>query len=147
MSKKSTKKSIKSAVKASKRPLKKLSQKSAKPVTKPSKVSKAPKTPKTSKFRSPYPRASANPFREGSSYAVAFDVLAGHPDGITRGQLVLEVSKVTGKDEKHAGYDCAVLLSAKENGERHQSCREGFYLEKINDHLVLKTAPAPAAAK
>lgn len=140
MTKKSTKSKAKKAVRKASKPVKKPSQKSPKPVTK-----SATKPSKASQFKSPYPRATGNPFRETSAYAICFDVLHAHPDGISRQQLVTEVAKITKKDEKHSAYDCAVLLSSRENGERHQSCRSGFWVERTNDHLILHvTAPKTA---
>ena len=148
------KKSVKKSPKASKT-LKKQSTNTPQKPAKPSKpikaVSGAVKTAKpvpakkpAPKFHSPYPRASANPFREGSSYAIVFDVLHAHPDGISKGQLVQEVAKICKLDERHSTYNCDVLQSAKQDGSRHQSCRGGFYVEKTNSHLILHvTAPAP----
>ena len=162
MATKSSKSSIKKSSKASKSIKKaspkatKPSQKTAKaskpikPVTKAVKPANPTKTPKVSpKFQSPHGRVEGNPFRNGSAYAVAWDVLAhaGGSEGISKGQLIMEVAKATGKDERHAGFDVAVLLSAKENGERHQSCRPGFWVERTNDFLKLHvTAPAPKPA-
>ena len=170
---KSTKSKVKKSPKASKslkNPSAKASQPSQKPTRKPSKpvkdVAGAVKSPKTAKpatatpkpsqsktpqFQSPHGRADGNPFREGSAYAVAWDCLAhSGANGISKGQLVMEVASATGKDERHAGFDVAVLLSAKESGERHQSCRPGFWVERTNDFLKLHvtgTAPAPAPVK
>ncbi len=45
---------------------------------------KAEKSVQKTKGSVKYPRHSLNPFREGSSYALAFDVLASHPKGIAR---------------------------------------------------------------
>ena len=159
MATKPTKSKLNKSVKSGKKP-------SLKPISKhlkPTKALKAPKATKAAKpaktaksaqpakaapqFKSSFPRSAANPFRAGSSYGVVFDVLAAHPEGISRGMLVIEVGKATGKDSKHAGYDCDVLLSAKEDGSRHLSCRQGFWIERVNDHLklhILATAPAPA---
>lgn len=88
-----------------------------------------------------YVRAEGDPFRPGSSYSIAFSALKKSA-GMTRQQLVAEVAKATGKDERHAGYDVAVLLSAKDSptGPRHQSCREGFWIEREGDHIRLRTA-------
>ena len=169
MATKSIKKSVKKSPKASKT-LKKQSTKTPQKPAKPSKpvkdVAGAVKSPKTAKpatatpkpsqsktpqFQSPHGRADGNPFREGSAYAVAWDCLAhSGANGISKGQLVMEVASATGKDERHAGFDVAVLLSAKESGERHQSCRPGFWVERTNDFLKLHvtgTAPAPAPVK
>jgi len=88
-----------------------------------------------------YPRSRKNPFREGSSYAVVFDVLAAHPNGLHREKLVAECARLTRKDIKHSSYDCSVLLSASDsvNGPRHRSCQNGFWCQKTNSHVVLRT--------
>ena len=152
---KSTKHSAKQSAKSAKTP-------KNQPTRTPKKPAKAAKAPKASKMPAKkslsanpaaqpkqtfnYKRAEGDPFRPNSSYSVVFSVLhrAGAA-GITRQNLIAEVSKITGKDERHAGYDAAVLLSAKQNGERHQSCRSGFWIERNNDHLKLHLLnPAPA---
>jgi hypothetical protein len=98
-------------------------------------------TKKSGRPRRSYPRTKANPFREGSSYALAFDVLSSFPKGVSRQELLKAYSKASGKDLKHAGYDLSVLLSAQESvtGPRHRSCREGFWVERQNDHVTLRT--------
>ena len=87
-----------------------------------------------------YSRAKSNPFREGSGYAQAYDVLAAHKAGMRRDQLVELYASVSTKSLKKAGYDVAVVLSAKESptGPRHRSCREGYWVEKTNDHVRLR---------
>jgi hypothetical protein len=89
-----------------------------------------------------YPRAEGNPFRENSSYSVAYDILAKHKEGLPRQRLAELLAKATGKNPKRAGFDAAVLLSAKDsvNGPRHRSCRPGFYVERENDFVKLRTA-------
>ena len=87
-----------------------------------------------------FPRSATNPFRAGSSYGTCYDILAKHQDGLSRKKLIELFAKATGKSEKRAGFDAAVLLSAKDSsGERHRSCREGFWIQRENDHLVLRT--------
>ena len=86
-------------------------------------------------------RHAKNPFREGSSYATAYDIVAAHPKGLRKDEWVELFCKATGKDLKHARYDLAVLLSAKESAtsQRHRSCRDGFWMERDNDHVRLRT--------
>ena len=133
MAKKQPKKSSKPASKIAKKH-------TSKPSKSVSKKTQPQKTPKASpKFRSPYPRAALNPFRIGSVYAATFDALASKPEGMTRQDLITKVAKITGKDERHANFDVAVILSAKQNGERHQSCRPGFWVERQGDHCLLRT--------
>jgi len=89
---------------------------------------------------SKYQRHEKNPFRPNSSYATAFDLLASKKSGIRRDEAVKLLAEATGKDEKHAAYDLAVLLSAKESttGPRHKSCKEGFWVMKENEFLLLR---------
>jgi len=87
-----------------------------------------------------YPRHPSNPFRPLSSYGKCFDILASVPDGIHREKLSELLAKETGKKLRLAGYDMAVLLSAREeavNGKRHRSCKDGFYVKRTNDHVQL----------
>lgn len=81
----------------------------------------------------------AGPFRPGSAYQRAYEILAGHPGGLSRQELLKKFMAATGKDEKHARYDLSVVLSASESptGPRHPCCREGFWIEKENDFLKL----------
>ena len=150
---KSTKKSVKKSVKS----VKTTKNQPTKSPKKPAKAAKASKASQPAKKSKPatqpkqtfnYKRAEGDPFRQHSSYSVVFSLLhqAG-ADGITRQKLIADLSRITSKDERHAGYDAAVLLSAKQNGERHQSCRSGFWIERNNDHLKLHLLnPAPKTA-
>jgi hypothetical protein len=143
---KPNRKSIKNASKRASKPIKRLSRKSTtKPLRKTTKPIKNVAQPKQT-FR--YQRAEGDPFRPNSSYSVVFSLLhAAGSAGTSRSDLIARVAKVTGKDEKHSAYDCAVLLSARENGERHQSCRSGFWVERINDHLRLHVTAQTTAGK
>jgi len=87
-----------------------------------------------------------NPFRQGSAYALCFDILAAHKDGLPREKLVALLAAATGKDAKHAAYDAQVLLSARPNEDglnnndspcRHRSCRPGFWVRRENGHVKL----------
>jgi len=90
-------------------------------------------------------RDPRNVFRPGSSYGLAYDILAAHSDGLPKDKLVALLAKATGKDEKHAGYDAQVLLSAHPNeaglnnndSPRHRSCRPGFWIKRTNSHVQL----------
>ena len=92
-----------------------------------------------------YPRDPRNPFRAGSAYAACFDVLAAHKDGLPKKELISLLAKDIGKDEKHAGFDVQVLMSAKPNEKglnnndspRHAACRPGFYVRRENDNVIL----------
>ena len=104
------------------------------------KAKKSPKADKQSKASGKYRRHPQNPFRDGSGYALAFDILATHPKGIIRSDLTEEYAKAAKKPFKNASYDIAVLLSpkaAEASSERHKSCREGYGIRKENNHVEL----------
>ena len=87
-----------------------------------------------------YARHPQNPFRDGSSYALAFDIFATHPKGIARAELTQEYAKSSKKPLKNASFDIAVLLSPKgekPTSERHRSCREGYGLKRDGSHYQL----------
>jgi hypothetical protein len=88
------------------------------------------KKPKT------HPRHESNPYREGSAYATAFDVLAAAGSrGILRKDLVAETARVTGKPEKNAYFDVTVVLSPRETGEAHRSANraaDAYWVEKAD---------------
>jgi hypothetical protein len=82
------------------------------------------------------PSANGNPFRQGSSYSQIYGVLASHPEGLTREDLLKQAMKAVHKDARHTGYDLSVILSAKASGKRHRSCPPGFFVEKTGDGLL-----------
>lgn len=100
------------------------------------------KSKKTAKKNSKatYPRCDKNPFREGSNYALAFDILAASKDGLPLAEWRERYAKAARKPLKLAGFDTQVLLTAKDTptGERHRSCRDNFYIERQCDHVALK---------
>lgn len=106
---------------------------------------KAPKGKPAAKGKSKWSRDKRNVFRVGSSYGVAFDILAAHKDGLPRTKLVELLAKTTGKDLVHAGYDIQVVLSAGPNEDglsnndspRHRSCRPGYWVKRTNGHVQL----------
>lgn len=104
-----------------------------------SRISGKSKGPKNA-GRTVYVRHSKNPFREGSNYALAFDVLAFFPEGLPLAEWRERYAKAARKSLKLASYDIQVLLTAKDTptGERHKSCRDGFYIERQCDHVTLK---------
>lgn len=93
---------------------------------------------KTSKAT--YPHCDKNPFREGSNYALAFDILASFPEGLPLAEWRERYAKAARKSLILAGYGIQVLLTAKDTptGERHRSCRDGFFIERQCDHVTLK---------
>ena len=108
-------------------------------------TAKAAEPKATAAGESSLKRAEGNPFRDGSAYAACFDILAAHKAGIRRDELVRLLAQHTGKDEKRAGFNVQVLLSAKPNEDglnnndspRHRACRKGFYVRRENDHVKL----------
>jgi hypothetical protein len=95
-----------------------------------------------SKSTGKHRRHPSNPFRESSNYALAFDCLASRPSGMRKDQWLAAYCEASGKDRKRAGYDIAVLMSAKGpslTSERHRSCADGFVIERENDHVRLRT--------
>jgi hypothetical protein len=85
-------------------------------------------------------RADGNPFRDGSGYGLLFDILAAAgAEGMPVDAWKKKYMSITGKDEAHTRYDTCVLLSAQESptGSRHRSCREGFWIRRECDNLVL----------
>ena len=109
------------------------------------KPAKQPAKPAKSAKKGKWPHDPRNVFRQGSAYSICYDILAAHPEGLTRENLVKLLAKNTGKDIQHAGYDAQVLLSARGNepglsrndGPRHRSCRPGFWIERVNSHVKL----------
>lgn len=87
-----------------------------------------------------YARCDKNPFRNGSNYAFAFDILASSKDGLSLAEWRERYAKAARKPLKLAGFDTQVLLTAKDSptGERHRSCRDGFYIEREGDHVRIR---------
>jgi hypothetical protein len=61
---------------------------------------------------------------------------------VPRQKLIELLATATGKSTTKASFDVSVILSAKDSptGPRHQSCREGFWIEREADHCRLRTA-------
>lgn len=97
-------------------------------------------------FKSRPPRAATNPFRQGSAYGVCYDILAAHPEGMPRQQLITDLAKASGKPIKNAAYDSAIVLSARPDF-RHTCCRPGFIIKRENDNVRLEVTAAPTKAK
>ena len=105
-------------------------------------IPKSGKSEKTAKKNSKakYARCDKNPFREGSNYSLAFDILASSKDGLSLAEWRERYAKAARKSLKLASYDIQVLLTAKDSptGERHRSCRDGFYIEREGDHVQIR---------
>ena len=98
-------------------------------------------TPKTTGFKSTkFPRHEKNVFRSGSGYGLLLDIIASSgSNGIAKDEVIKSYCKATGKDETHARYDLAVILSASTDSERkHRSCRDGFSVLREGDNLRIK---------
>jgi len=110
--------------------------KGAKPGTAEAATAKKPKAAVKANWEKAYPRHPSNPYREGSAYATAYDILADAGEkGIVRKDLVAEAARLTGKDERRAYYDVTVVLSPRETGEAHRSANraaDAYWVEKAD---------------
>jgi hypothetical protein len=81
-----------------------------------------------------YPRSESNPFRDGSSYACAYDVLsAAGASGIERSKLVAEVARLAGKALRKAYFDVTVVASSRKDGGSHKCisrAADRFYVDR-----------------
>lgn len=75
-------------------------------------------------------RHPKNPFRNGSGYGTLVDIIAWADPGILKEPLLKIYCTVTGKSEKRAKFDLAVIESAQRGKPRHKSCRSGFVIHK-----------------
>ena len=117
----------------------------------PTKTDPAPKSDK-GKFRtskkldekpatkSKVPRHPKNPFREGSGYGLLLDIIADSGSkGIGREDLLKAYCKISGKDERLARFDLAVINSARQDSDkRHRSCADGFTILKEGDNYRVR---------
>jgi hypothetical protein len=107
-------------------------QKNKAGAAKPSPKKSAKKTTKvkSTKKASPteYPRHGTNPYRGGSAYGAAYDVLASAGDkGIDRAKMVSEVARLTNKDQKRSYYDVTVVHSPTPAGPANRSATTAAY--------------------
>jgi cell wall-associated NlpC family hydrolase len=83
---------------------------------------------------------AGNPYRSGSGYALAFDVLyrLGKNKPVQSANLIAEYAKLSGKDPlKHAKWDMHVVTSPSESGGGHRSSqRHKYFVEKLQDGFV-----------
>ncbi len=79
-----------------------------------------------------YARHQKNPYRDKQTgYALCFDILAAHKNGLRRDQLVELYAKESGKDiHKGAMWDTAVVVSPNEDGSKHRSAKDGYWCER-----------------
>ena len=74
-----------------------------------------------------FPRHPRNPFKRGSGYGILVDIAAAAgARGIDEESWRRTYCGATGKDNKHAGYDLAVIKSSIRGRRRHSCCRPGF---------------------
>jgi len=104
------------------------------------------------KKRKSYPRAESNPFRDSSppnSYAIIYDILAAHPEGIDRKILIDKATEILGKERRLVRLDSYVVTSMDKSGKgAHQSVRnkDGYWVEKLPNHFLklhLRDASSP----
>ena len=96
----------------------------------------AKKSTKRTSKRKASPRAAANPYREGSSYGLVFDLLyANRKTGITRAKLLALLKKTSRKKEKLLGYDISVCVSPSPppDSSAHRSAKaDAYYVDKTD---------------
>jgi len=109
-------------------------------------ANKGEKTPPTAAKKSTkavpspkYPRHPSNPYRQGSSYGLCYDILASQKEGIRRDELIGILAKEGGTTTTRAGFNTSVVLSPRESatGPRHRSARQGYFVRVTNDHVQL----------
>ncbi len=84
-----------------------------------------------------------NPYRDGSSYATCFAVLADMAldKPATRKDLIQKAANLTGKDEKLLRYDMAVVLSPRKDGESHRSAKKAsdvYWVERMAEPSMVR---------
>ena len=108
-------------------------------------IPKSGKSEKVAKSRKPrvhHPEeAESTPYRKGSAYSKVYQILAEHPDGISRADLIREAARRCKKPASRSAFDVAVVVSPRESctGPRHRSARDGYYLEVEGSCLRLRT--------
>ena len=96
-----------------------------------------------------FKRHPANPYRDNSGYSTIFNIISSRPGGISRAELVVLASRITGKDLKRSRYDVAIILTASDSRlgyEPHRSARFpllGFTIVRDCDHVRLCPPPHP----
>jgi hypothetical protein len=81
--------------------------------------------------KSNYARHPSNPYRRNSGYALVYDILASHIEGMRRDQLIYLYAKESGKDMKKARWDVLIVTSVNEDGSGHPSSqRYAYWVDK-----------------
>ena len=73
----------------------------------------------------------STPYRKGSAYSKVYQILAEHPNGISRADLIREAARRSKKPASRSAFDVAVVVSPRESctGPRHRSARDGYYVK------------------
>ena len=103
---------------------------------------KSDKVAKSRKPRVHQPEeAESTPYRKGSAYSKVYQILAEHPNGISRADLIREAARRCKKTASRSAFDVAVVVSPRESctGPRHRSARDGYFLEVEGSCLKLRT--------
>ena len=106
------------------------------------KSGKTGKGAKSGKSRVHQPEeAESTPYRKGSAYSKVYQILAEHPNGISRADLIREAARRCKKPASRSAFDVAVVVSPRESctGPRHRSARDGYFLEVEGSCLKLRT--------
>lgn len=96
------------------------------------KSEKSGKGAKSGKSRVHQPEeAESTPYRKGSAYSKVYQILAEHPDGISRADLIREAARRCKKPASRSAFDVAVVVSPRESctGPRHRSARDKYYVK------------------
>lgn len=85
--------------------------------------------------------AESTPYRKGSAYSKVYQILAEHPDGISRTDLIREAARRCKKPASRSAFDVAVVVSPRESctGPRHRSARESYFVKVEGSCFTLRT--------
>ena len=87
------------------------------------------------------PRYESNPYRPGSNYSVAYDVLMkmGLQQPVYRKDLLAAYVRASGIPEKNAMFNFAVVLSPTEDGRFHKSAERPsrtYFVRRLENSMV-----------
>ena len=111
----------------------------------PATIPKSGKSEKGAKSRKPKghqpDEAESTPYRKGSAYSKVYQILAEHPNGISRADLIREAARRCKKPAGRSAFDVAVVVTPRESctGPRHRSARDGYFLEVQGSCYTLHT--------
>ena len=83
----------------------------------------------------------STPYRKGSAYSKVYQILAEHPEGISRADLIREAARRCKKPASRSAFDVAVVVSPRESctGPRHRSARDSYFLKVEGSCYTLRT--------